>query len=258
MWEFWVLGGYEITCLTGALPQTPGFCEAWLRCPKDDVEAGNEGALRVQVSQGTGAFGTSSAQVSLVGLRPRRARLHFPKQIRGSAVGFMGSSGIALAFCLGERMPCKTGQLYQQILGIRAPWLVERVELRLEEGEVHVSLGHEPLADWACPECRAQCPLYDHDAERGWRHLDTCQYRTILHAAPPRIRCPQHGVRVVRLPWAEPHSRFTAFFERLAIDWLQAASQQAVAERLGLVVGRGAWDHGACRAAGLGPAEGAK
>ncbi len=38
-------------------------------------------------------------------------------------------------------------------------------------------------------------------------------------------------------PWAEPHSRFTALFERLAIDWLRAASQRAVAEHLGLT-----WD----------------
>ena len=79
--------------------------------------------------------------------------------------------------------------------------------------------------------------MYDHDSERLWRHLDTCQYRTILHAEPPRCRCPEHGVRVVRLPWAEPHSHFTALFERLAIDWLKAASQQAVADQLGLT-----WD----------------
>ncbi len=128
-------------------------------------------------------------------------------------------------------------QLYQQILGIASPWRVEKVELQLENGEVHVYLGHEPFADWVCPECQMPCPLYDHDEERCWRHLDTCQYRTILHAQVPRTRCPEHGVRVVSVPWAEPRSHFTALFERLAIDWLQAASQQAVADRLGL-----SWD----------------
>jgi transposase len=42
---------------------------------------------------------------------------------------------------------------------------------------------------------------------------------------------------VVRLPWAEPGSRFTALFERLAIDWLKVASQKAVGEQLDL-----SWD----------------
>ncbi len=128
-------------------------------------------------------------------------------------------------------------QLYEQILGIASPWSVDDVELKLEEGEVHVHLTHAEDATWACPECGRACPLHDHAAERTWRHLDTCQYQTLLRAATPRTACPEHGVRAVRLPWAEPHSRFTLLFERLAIDWLLAASQQAVANRLGL-----SWD----------------
>jgi transposase len=66
---------------------------------------------------------------------------------------------------------------------------------------------------------------------------DTCQYRTILHACPPRMQCAEHGVRVVQLPWAEPGSRFTELFEALAIEWLKHASQQAVGDRLQL-----SWD----------------
>lgn len=128
-------------------------------------------------------------------------------------------------------------QLYQQILGITDPWFVARVELRLEEGAVHVYLDHGSQASWSCPECQRVCPLYDHGPERTWRHLDTCQYRTLLHAAAPRTQCPEHGVRTVCVPWAEPGGHFTALFERLAIDWLQAASQAAVAARLGL-----SWD----------------
>ena len=44
-------------------------------------------------------------------------------------------------------------------------------------------------------------------------------------------------MRVVKLPWAEPSSRFTALFEALAIEWLKAASQKAVAGLLRL-----SWD----------------
>jgi transposase len=128
-------------------------------------------------------------------------------------------------------------QLYEQILGITTPWFVDRVELKLKDGEVQVFLAHQETAQWSCPECGRPCPLHDHQPERTWRHLDTCQYQTSLHAAVPRTSCPEHGVRTVRTPWAEPLSRFTLLFERLAIDWLQAASQQAVADRLGL-----SWD----------------
>ncbi|HEY3964201.1 MAG TPA: ISL3 family transposase [Planctomycetaceae bacterium] len=128
-------------------------------------------------------------------------------------------------------------QLYEQILGIVSPWTVERVELQLEGGEVHVHLSHSKDASWKCAECGRQCPLYDHQGVRTWRHLDTCQYQTRLHACLPRTECPEHGVRVVSVSWAEPGSHFTALFERLAIDWLKEASQQAVARQLDL-----SWD----------------
>ena len=127
--------------------------------------------------------------------------------------------------------------LYRRILGIEAPWQVESVELKLEAGEVHVHLAHEEMIDWRCAECGAPGKLHDHQAERQWRHLDTCQYQTILHAEPPRSECGEHGVKVVKLPWAEPRSRFTALFEALAIEWLKAASQTAVAGQLHL-----SWD----------------
>jgi len=114
---------------------------------------------------------------------------------------------------------------------------VDRVELKLEQGEVHIHLGHAEDTRWPCPECGSECGLYDHQPERSWRHLDTCQYQTILHAEPPRSNCEAHGPRVVKLPWAEAGSRFTLLFERLTIEWLKAASRKAVAQLLGL-----SWD----------------
>src|SRR6266436_582361 len=115
------------------------------------------------------------------------------------------------------------------LCGLPLPW-AELPAMAL--GEVHVYLAHEDKLNWACAECGASCPLYDHQAERQWRHLDTCQYQTIVHAKPPRSQCSEHGVRVVKLPWAEANSRFTALFEALAIEWLKHASQKAVAEQM--------------------------
>src|SRR5712692_11221827 len=84
-------------------------------------------------------------------------------------------------------------ELYRRILGIEAPWYVDSVELKLEAGEIHVRLAHRDLIDLACSECGKAGKLYDHQPERQWRHLETCQYQTILHAEPPRSECSTRG-----------------------------------------------------------------
>lgn len=123
--------------------------------------------------------------------------------------------------------------LYAQILNVQAPWTVEDVELDRSGGEVRVHVAYDGGAPLVCPECQQAVPGYD-TRQRQWRHLDTCQLRTLLVADVPRVNCPEHGVRQIEVPWAEEGSRFTALFEALVIDWLQEASIQAVAQRLGL------------------------
>jgi len=124
-------------------------------------------------------------------------------------------------------------ELYRQLLGLEQPWSVERVELSLEERRVDVFASHAEGLAWACPECGGELALYDHAEERAWRHLDSCGFTTWLHARPPRVSCPSHGVRQVRLSWAEPHSRFTLLFERLAIDVLKETDVSGAAAILG-------------------------
>ncbi len=74
---------------------------------------------------------------------------------------------------------------------------------------------------------------YDSNRRR-WRHLDTCQMQTILSAEIPRANCPEHGIHQVRVPWAEPGSRFTAMYEWVVIGWLTVAPIKAVADLMGL------------------------
>ena len=114
--------------------------------------------------------------------------------------------------------------LYSKILGLPEPWLVVDVELDLSGKSVMVRLGRQEGAPLACPECGRACTGYDSQPRR-WRHLDTCQFQTVLEADVPRCSCPEHGVKQVKVPWAEPGSRFTALLERLAIDWMQEAGR---------------------------------
>lgn len=124
-------------------------------------------------------------------------------------------------------------ELYAQILGIKSPWQVSDVELALSEGEVTVHVEQEPGAKLCCPTCGEPSPGYD-SRPRRWRHLDTCQYKTILVAELPRVKCKEHGVVTVSVPWAEPGSGFTAMFEALVIDWLKEASTSAVSRLMNL------------------------
>jgi transposase len=123
-------------------------------------------------------------------------------------------------------------ELYQKILGIEAPWEVVDVDLDLARREVRVHLKNAESKP-PCPICGQPCSRYDWRSRR-WRHLDTCQYPTILIAEVPRVECSEHGVHQIAVPWAEEGSRFTALFEALVIDWLKEASLTAVAQMLNL------------------------
>ncbi len=100
-------------------------------------------------------------------------------------------------------------------------------------GAVHVWLARTEGAAAQCPECQSGCTIYDH-RDREWRHLDTCQLQTRLHARVPHVDCPTHGVLQIAVPWAAPGSKFTLLFERLAIDWLRETAVTAVARQLKL------------------------
>lgn len=123
-------------------------------------------------------------------------------------------------------------ELYQKILGIETPWEVVDVDLDLARREVRVHLKNTQLKP-PCPVCGKACGRYDLRPRR-WRHLDTCQYPTILIAEVPRVECSEHGVHQIAVPWAEEGSRFTALLEALVIDWLKEASVAAVAQMLNL------------------------
>ncbi|MCF7961987.1 MAG: transposase family protein, partial [Pirellula sp.] len=71
--------------------------------------------------------------------------------------------------------------------------------------------------------------------QRSWRHLDTLQFTTTIHASLPRSKCEACGVLTIAAPWADKHSRFTLLFECMVIEVVQACSNvSAAAALLGL------------------------
>ncbi len=142
----------------------------------------------------------------------------------------------------------KSAKTFERLLGIKPPWGVREVVLRMDErhprrrgpvvgGTVEIHVEH--CGETRCPECGLPCPGYD-KRHRRWRHLDTMQHQTRVHAEVPRVRCVEHGIRQLKVPWADSGSRFTALFEAEAVEWLREASVHAAACRLGL-----SWDQAA-------------
>ena len=126
--------------------------------------------------------------------------------------------------------------LYASILGVRDPWEVTSVTPALDRGEIVVRVEAPSSMKFMCPQCDTECARHDHRTRR-WRHLPTCQYRTILEVDVPRLDCPEHGVHQIPVPWAEENSSFTALLEALVISWLKEANISAVAELMDL-----SWD----------------
>ncbi|WP_242529330.1 transposase [Methylacidimicrobium sp. B4] len=92
-------------------------------------------------------------------------------------------------------------------------------------------MGFEQGHRFASPECRRASPVHD-TVEKRWRHMNFWQYRTEWLARVPRIDCPEHGVRLVEVPWARAGSGFTLMME--AVIWMlsREMSVSAMAEML--------------------------
>lgn len=120
-------------------------------------------------------------------------------------------------------------ELLSRLLGVVPPWRMVSAELKLDRGRVEALVEYE--GDGECPICHRPAPRHDH-RERTWRHLDLFQYAFFVTARVPRVRCGEHGLQQLPVPWAEGRSGFTALFEHVAISLLREMSIVGVARHL--------------------------
>lgn len=122
--------------------------------------------------------------------------------------------------------------LYNKILQLKAPWKVSDVHLEESNNQITVVVScNEP--SMPCPKCGADSKRYD-SRTRRWRHLDTCQFQTIIEADVPRVTCKKHGCMTIPVPWAEENSRYTLLFENQVLNWAAETSILALTRQLKL------------------------
>lgn len=121
---------------------------------------------------------------------------------------------------------------YRRLLKLPSPWRVELLEEDLEAERIVACVKWPEKTPVCCPQCGRECGVYDRLAERTWRHLSVMQYVLELKCAVPRCECPEHGVKTIAVPWAEPGSRFTFHFEAFAVAVISASRSLSQAAEL--------------------------
>jgi transposase len=112
--------------------------------------------------------------------------------------------------------------------------VIEDVRFEETENEEEILIVRaRPLKrdTFRCPRCGKRCKGYDSYRKiRKWRSLDLGSTRVYIESYAPRVKCPEHGVLVARVPWARHDSGYTYDFET-AVTWLTLhATAQDVAE----------------------------
>lgn len=78
-----------------------------------------------------------------------------------------------------------------------------------------------------CSTCRRKMGGEMKPVRCRWRHLDMLRVRTYVEAQIRQGRCPVHGRRWERVPWATPGAEHTRAFDQMVASLVQVADKSA-------------------------------
>jgi len=115
-------------------------------------------------------------------------------------------------------------------LALTSPWKIigQHLDTSVNPHRLNIRIGAERGSLYPCPECGALCKAHDFK-EFTWRHLNFFQHHCYLTADVPRIKCPKHGIKRVKVPWARKGSQFTLLFEQVAMSLVREMPVSAAA-----------------------------
>jgi len=103
-------------------------------------------------------------------------------------------------------------------LGLQAPWEItgQLLDTNKNPHELRLTIQAQRGTRYPCPVCGELCHAHDFK-EMTWRHLNFFQHHCYITAAVPRVRCQEHWVKQIEVPWARKGSKFTLLFEQAAM-----------------------------------------
>jgi transposase len=126
----------------------------------------------------------------------------------------------------------RAARLWARLVGVEGA-VIQHVWFDEQAGAVVVTARPRKHLQGRCGVCGRRCPGFDRgEGCRRWRALDLGTVRAFVEADAPRVRCPEHGVVVVAVPWARHGARHPRGFDDAAA-WLAVhTSKQAVGQLL--------------------------
>ncbi len=120
-------------------------------------------------------------------------------------------------------------------LGIEPPWKIvgQFLDTGVTPHQLKIRIRAERGAEFPCPVCGQMCKAHDFK-EKTWRHLNFFQHHCYITALVPRIKCPSHGVKMIKVPWARKGTRFTLLFEQAAMVLVREMPVTAVSRVIGI------------------------
>lgn len=122
--------------------------------------------------------------------------------------------------------------LFSRALGLSDPWYVESVDFDAKKRELNLELDFVRGSKFACPICAKPRPVHD-TVDRTWRHLNFFEHKTYLHASVPRTDCPECGVKMIDVTWAELGSGFTLLFQAFVMTLARHMPVRAISALVG-------------------------
>lgn len=130
-------------------------------------------------------------------------------------------------------------KLWRHVLGLATlgrAVVIEAVEFDPGAEEIVATVRPRRNARNRCGVCGRRAPGYDRGRSvtggpRRWRGLDLGTIRVYLEAPMVRVRCSEHGVVAVAVPWARHGSWFTRDFED-TIGWLATTTSKTAVTKL--------------------------
>lgn len=109
-------------------------------------------------------------------------------------------------------------QLFEQALGVEAPWYVNNVDFDAEKKLLTIEIDFVAGSRFAVPDAdiNGSFPAYDTEIKQ-YRHLSFFQHDCILSVRVPRVLLPDGRTRVISPPWSGKLNGFTLLFEAFVL-----------------------------------------